>query len=129
MDKIEDQKLPEPYNACLKEVSSFKRNHTIIDYILSINQTYKQKNCQELCFDFFFIKENPCSCSNASLGNVWKDCFIKKEAKDKTGCTFLYRTEFYKNNWAEKCSQYCPLECNSVSYSVTMYNHENNDSI
>ena len=122
VDKVEDSKLDEPYNRCLKDPLSFKGNKTIIEYILRKDQFYHQKNCLEFCFDLFYMKENLCNCSNTSLGNVWKDCFVEKEKEDKTGCTFLNRTAFYKNILVEKCSEYCPLECDSISYSFTINN-------
>ncbi len=80
---------------------------------------YRQRNCLELCFDLIYLQENPCNCTNTSLGNLWRDCFIFKENSKKLNCTFQKRTQFYLNTLIEKCSEYCPLECDSVSYSVS----------
>ena len=120
IEKSKNSMLGEPYNHCFRDGSSFEGNRTIIDYILSIDQIYRQRNCLEVCFDLFYIQQNPCNCTNTSLGNVWKDCFIFKEKGKIDKCTFQKRTQFYRNNLIEKCSEYCPLECDSVSYSVSI---------
>ena len=120
IEKSKNSMLGEPYNHCFRDGSSFEGNRTIIDYILSIDQIYRQRNCLEVCFDLFYLQENPCNCTNTSLGNVWKDCFIFKEKGKIDKCTFQKRTQFYRNNLIEKCSEYCPLECDSVSYSVSI---------
>jgi hypothetical protein len=111
-------------------VNEFPYNKTIINYILNkINITYKQKICLELCYDIDYINRNPCNCTNTSLGNVWKDCWINYENKltERFGCTYKDKREFFKSSIIEKCEQYCPLECDSISYSneVTSVPNEN----
>ena len=34
-------------------------------------------------------------------------------------CVGKYLSDFRKNDQFEKCSQYCPLECDEVTYSIT----------
>ena len=102
----------------LKNVRTFPQNTTIIDYLNSTNVAYKQTNCLKLCYDIYYIKNNPCNCTNTKLGRVWEDCFEKNEKLNLTGCTYLDKVNYFRELTANKCQQYCPLECDSVSYSV-----------
>ena len=120
IDKIIESKLGEPYNQCLQNVfTDFDGNKTILDYFNSMNEQYTQVKCFELCFDLDYIETNPCNCTNASLDNVWNNCWLIDEKKVLNSCTFKNRAEFHKKNLKEKCSKYCPLECDSISFEVT----------
>ena len=123
LNKIVEKRLGLPYNPCYHddELSGFPGNKTIINYIRqTINETYKQTNCLELCFDVYYINENPCSCQNTSIGNVWEDCFVNFERKNLSGCIFNRKLEFFRESILDKCKEYCPLECESVSYTVNL---------
>jgi hypothetical protein len=52
------------------------------------------------------------------LGNVWKDCWNWTILTKRFGCTYKDKKEFFRSSIIEKCEQYCPLECDSVSYST-----------
>jgi len=113
-------KLGDPYNNCLQDVfTEFNENKTILDYIASLNEQYTQVKCFELCFDLNYIETNPCNCTNATIGQVWNNCWIIGEKKILTSCTFKNRVDFHNKNIKEICSKYCPLECDSISYEVT----------
>jgi hypothetical protein len=134
IDKSTENKLGLPYNHCYNDVTDFNLNKTIIDYIKSINQTYTQVNCLKLCFELDYIEKNPCNCSNTTLGRVWRDCYIRKEVFDQNGCTYKYRRNFFEKSIVEKCANYCPLECNSTTYtfsSSSTYNvfHKNTTAV
>jgi len=121
IDKIIEKKLGLPYNQCYLNVNEFPNNKTIIDYISqTINETYKQTNCLELCYDVNYLKENPCNCSNTSIGQVWEDCFNVKEKSNLAGCIFNDKLKFFRESVLDKCKDYCPLECESVSYTVNL---------
>lgn len=125
--KLVISKLGYPYNECLNDFSLFKGNMTIINHILAKNQSYTQKVCLTLCFQVNYIAKNPCDCNETTLGNVWFDCFSKKEKKNRTGCTYKFKNDFYKKNLIQECKQYCPHECESVTYSFTVNNYNNYD--
>ena len=127
IQKTKERKLGLPYNNCYKNVSRFPHNKTIIDYILSINTTYKQTYCFELCYDIDYIERNPCGCTNTSLGNVWKDCWLTNSAEENWGCTWKDRMSFFEQPLVDKCKQYCPLECDSVTYSMVTNSLPNED--
>ena len=129
IDKTVDEKLPEPYNRCFKNVTVFKGNKTIIDFILNSGESYSQVKCLELCFDLNYIEKNPCNCVNTSLGRVWQDCFFRQEKRARTSCTYTYKSQFYTNTLIQKCAEYCPLECDSTYYSVTASGYATNDNL
>jgi hypothetical protein len=114
-------KLEEPYNHCLKDALKFDKNKTLIDYFSNRNLSYSQENCLDLCFDLFYIKENPCQCKKVELGKILENCWFVEEKFDFSSCTWKYMSEFQKNNLVEKCSDYCPLECDSMSFSFSIF--------
>lgn len=91
-------------------------NKTIIDYIQNIGEAYTQVNCLNLCFDIDYLENNPCNCTNTTMGKIWSDCFKGYEKSNTTMCTYKYKIEFYKKTLLNKCSRYCPLECDSTQY-------------
>jgi len=74
IERIEESKLEEPYNPCLKDVTTFTKNKTIIDYFLTRNESYSQEKCLDLCFEVYYVNEKPCKCNHTDLGNVWNIC-------------------------------------------------------
>ena len=118
VNKVVEEKLGLPYNHCYKDVNTFPLNKTIIDYILSQNIAYKQTNCLELCFDVYYLNENPCNCTNTTLGNVFIECHKTFDNYNTSGCTFKNRINFFKQKVVDKCQQYCPLECDTLLYTV-----------
>ena len=126
IERVVEIKLGEPYNDCLDDVSKFKYNKTIINYIRKSKQTYSQQKCLELCFDIDYIETNRCNCTNSTVGNVWQNCWINLENKTKNTCTWKHKIDFYSKSIVEKCASYCPLECTSISFNIqtsTMSNY------
>ena len=119
LHKIEEKRLGIPYHNCYEDVSTFPLNKTLIKFIQSKNETYSQVNCFKLCFEIDYISNNYCNCQNTSLGNVWQDCFVKLEKQDLSGCTHMKKIKFYRSSVIDKCQEYCPLECSTVSYAIT----------
>jgi len=50
--KTVEQKVSTPINPCYKDANEFPGDKTIINYIKSVNLTYKQMFCHELCCIF-----------------------------------------------------------------------------
>jgi hypothetical protein len=128
VERTFESKLEEPYNNCLKDVSKFKKNKTLIDYFLNRSLSYSLEKCLDFCFDLFYIQENPCECKESELGNVFEECWLIKEKASYSSCTWKYRTNFTKNDLVEKCSDYCPLECDSMSFSYSISYNRSDDS-
>ena len=122
IEKVFSQLQGEPYNDCLSDINLFARNKTIIKYLYGLNRTYSQKDCFYKCAHLFAIKESNCNCSS-SFENFEKHC-IKHyidEQTDSKKCVANYTSEFRSKFQKEKCSEYCPLECNSMSYTISSY--------
>jgi len=122
IERVFLKKLGEPYNNCFKDIKLFKLNKTIINYILDYNRTYSQNKCYHLCAYLFAIEESNCSC-NSTLDRFDKYCirqFYDIET-NITACIAKYLIKFRNELQYEKCNKYCPMECDSISYSIRHY--------
>ena len=121
VERIFTQNLEEPYNNCLKNISLFKMNKTLIDYIAKSNLAYTQINCFRLCSNLYVIEESNCGC-NSSLNKFENNCILLDAVAGTTTntskCVLEYLKEFRNNLQFSKCYQYCPLECDSLSYNI-----------
>ena len=124
LKKIFDYKLPQPYNDCFKDVSLFPLNRTIIKHITHDNQSYDQQACFRMCFKFSLLTEKPCNCIASTADDAWQDCYVKGNEKKKS-CVKKFREDFNKKINHGKCSKYCPLECDSLSYSTSLSSFNN----
>jgi hypothetical protein len=124
LERIVNEQLGEPYNNCLKDVTTFDLNLTIVDHILQLNRTYLQIDCFVMCSYLCALEKSKCGC-NSSLMNFDKDCIRNTNDKELVSntkeCVARFLSEFRKEKQHEKCHQYCPLECDSMSYKVTPY--------
>ncbi len=124
IERVFNEKLPEPYNDCLEDVDSFKLNKTIIDYIKELEKSYSQIECYRLCSHLFSMQESNCSCSR-NLKNFEADCLVypndplfNSEIKK---CVANYLKTFRVKEQFEKCRQFCPKECDSMNYIINNY--------
>ena len=57
------------------------------------------------------------------MGNAWNDCYVEMKRSTTTNstaiCTFDKKLKFFEKTVLEKCRDYCPLECESKTYSVS----------
>ena len=115
-----EEKLDEPFNNCFKDESLFSKNKTLIEYIKSQNRAYSQDDCLELCQNIKYIETSGCNCSLQNLDDVIKTaCMNKRASRKQLECTRSFLERFVKSNPFEICSEYCPLECNSIKYEIT----------
>jgi len=130
LSKTEQYKLSMPYNPCYKDVfTEFPLNKTILNFFQSNNVAYKQKYCYQLCAELDYLETNPCDCKkNTKLNYVRQDCFHDNRVILSKQCTNNYLNNF-KKKIAEKCSKYCPLECNSIEYTFSTRNYYTNENI
>ena len=82
----------------------------------------------ELCFDLDCLENSECIC-NSTLGNVWRECYNYNQITRLKDTLEDYRLDFYKNSLVEKCSKYCPLECDSISYDVSINSFTNENKV
>lgn len=46
-------------------------------------------------------------------------CFIKQKNQTIADCIFAKKFNFFKYGLQQNCSEYCPLECDSIQYHIT----------
>ena len=118
INRILENKLPEPYNHCYEDLLLFPLDKTLINILTESNKTYNQQGCLKFCFNLFYINRKPCNC-NVTMDNIWKVwpmCFRDFEKRNMTGCTIKFKKNFIRNDILGKCEHYCPLECEQFSY-------------
>lgn len=123
IDKTISTKLGFPYNNCLKDISTFTLNKTLIEYVQNRNEIYNQINCYDLCFELKYLESNKCNCTS-SLGDVWEMCYLFQNFLNVKECTFNFKMDFYLNGINDKCSQYC-----DSAYYLINYNSFNGNEI
>ena len=114
-----NQKLELPYNDCYKNMSLFDQNKTIINYISNSSKSYSQKECLRICINLKYLEESKCECSG-EWNAVEFLCLYRMINANKTifNCTWNYYKEALKKTF-DICNEYCPLECDSITYSLS----------
>ncbi len=135
-----DYKLPYPYNECYEDIELFPFDKQIIKYMSQRNMGYHQlgkylnlknilfflyyfigfhlQGCMKLCFNLHYMNESQCNCS-ANLEDIWNHCYVEKDNASQNSCMNRFKKSFISKDIFAKCSNYCPLECDTVSYSIT----------
>jgi hypothetical protein len=120
--RIFSEKLGEPYNDCLKDPNSFQKNKTLIQHLTNSDRGYSQKQCFELCFNLKYFETNECNCNFQPWDKVFVKCYARaKKFSSLYNCSENFRTKFSENSFEQKCKEYCPLECDSIEYSLSTY--------
>lgn len=119
IEKRVEIKLDEPYNNCLKDLTQFKFNKSLVDIYTNSGMKYTQVDCLSYCFELHYIESNPCNCTTLDLTRIWEDCFVNQNNKSIKECTFKNRIKFSRTKVLEKCRNYCPLECDTIDYIVS----------
>ena len=110
-------KLPKPYSDCtqnLDDINSFDSD--LFRFIIKQNNTYRQTDCYNLCYQNKLYQE--CSCQDSSLTKYIVDSSICL-TQTQSACLYKVFTYFTKNGFNELCSDYCPAECQSIQYSIS----------
>lgn len=117
IEKIVDEKLGKPYSECLKDTSKFTQNKTIINYINQNNNSYSQVECIRLCRNLINAEQSGCNCAKGI--DMPMEC---EQTQNETvrNCYEKFLRRFQKKNVLEVCSAYCPLECDSITYSIKL---------
>ena len=105
------EKQPSPYSECI-DLNSYSSE--LYDYIINSGQKYRQQDCFELCLQQKFIKN--CNCffpGYQNLSTQLKPCLNQTE--------FLCGIEQNYNFNLDECkTNFCPLECDSIKYDLTL---------
>ena len=107
---------PKPYSDCidLNSIDSFDSDFYRVIY--GLNQTYRQIDCFDLCFQQMLI--NACQCYTNTINklNGTNPCldYFQSNCLTNTWNSYLSNDYISKN-----CVQYCPLECYPINYQIT----------
>ena len=128
IEKLFYENLGQPYNNCFKNVTGFKLNKTLINHILMVSRIYSRKDCYYLCSHLAILEKSGCGCES-KLGSIEKDCIqqwfeLSSDLSETKKCVRDFLSEIKKKDPYEMCSQYCPLECDSMSYTVISYSEQ-----
>lgn len=116
--------LPEPYNRCYKDVSLYAGNQTFIKMILKDNRTYSQKECLEFCSYAYYLDNSNCGCKS-TVQTVLVSCYVSADEKSRL-CTRNFTENFLQDKINEVCAAFCPLECDSLDYSLDKFSTHSN---
>lgn len=77
VEKKVDEKLPYPFNDCIKEkIITSSEESSLLNQIIKQNQTYRRKNCLNLCGDVLAICSPLCPLECESIDYDLSDNFI-----------------------------------------------------
>ena len=117
LDRTFNLKLENPYNDCKSNLNSIDSFDSLyFKEIIKSNRTYTQKDCFDLCLQDSLIYT--CGCYSAQFNplNSTKQCLNAIQVV----CVIKQTKKFYNSDFSLNCSNYCPLECESINYSVRM---------
>ena len=99
------------YISCYKDYDSnniFDLNKTIINFLYSNNVKYTQEYCYRLCHIILRIL----------YWAIWNVIVLYMQSnKHIINCTQDYFTKYDKKQSYELCKDYCPRECESITYT------------
>jgi len=119
LSKLVSISMPEPYNNCLNNLntkSSF--DSQLFRLTLDNNYTYRQANCYDICV--FKDVSRVCNCTSEQIyadKNYTKNCLDGSDPRVESCKNRVLR----RYDFSQKCSQFCPLECLSVSYTFNSH--------
>ncbi len=120
VERVLNERLSYPYSDCLNDPEEFSLNKTLINYFINTSRIYSQIDCYYICSQFYALQESKCGCIS-NLTNFDKDCHYGETNSTLKDCISNYLSDFRKYLQYDKCFEYCPLECKSMSYSISSY--------
>jgi hypothetical protein len=112
-------KMPYPYSDCQANINENRSPY--VQKILSMNSTYMQTTCFELCFRQYVLDK--CGCEDLSSRFSGDDKSVPPCINSAQFiCDHKNYNHFYQNLLTEMCidSNLCPLECEEIDYSATV---------
>ena len=110
-------RLPTPYSECrddLKSPSAF--DSFFYKKTFESGYAYKQKDCLNLCVQDYLIRM--CGCADSAYPSLYNVSYCSSVNGVK--CIFDKQKELYASHANDKFVDYCPLECSSQDFSVTV---------
>jgi hypothetical protein len=111
-----------PYSNCTNNLNDINSYHSIFyKYIIARNTTtYDQESCNALCYQRF-VSGN-CNCYDANHSLPPNQSYGLCLNITQLSCNFVNFVSFYgeEGKVNELCSEDCPKECESVTYSKSL---------
>jgi hypothetical protein len=111
VERTISENQPSPYSDCI-ELSSYSSE--LYAYIINSGQKYRQQDCFELCLQKKFLKN--CNCffpGYQNLSTQLKSCLNLTEFQ-------CLGQQYFGFNLDECKTNYCPLECDSIKFDLTL---------
>jgi hypothetical protein len=112
-----------PYSECIKNLNDINGYHSeLYKYIITQNTSkYQQDHCIALCYQRFVLEQ--CSCYDANYPPPqYRKGFQVCSNLTEISCDFISFLSFFGDGVKvnELCSDDCPKECESVTYSKSL---------
>ncbi len=125
LDRVKSERLEEPYNDCIKDVYSFKKNRTLINYLKENSIGYSKDECMSLCFNLMYSESlteyETCDCKLGLSEDFITKCIDKITNSTVLVCTKKFLKKFVRLKPFDLCNNYCPYECDSLEYLISHY--------
>lgn len=108
-------KVASPYSDCTNNIDS--DNLFYVKVLADNNQTYSQSKCFLLCYQRYLVEQ--CKCYDVSIP-YWNSDLRACLDLDDFNCIGKNFAYFFSQNVKTVCSSECPLECDSISYAVSV---------
>jgi hypothetical protein len=106
-------KQPDPYSSCIN-LANF--DSALYRSFKESSKIYRQRDCIDLCIQQRIIKN--CSCYDLNYRRLFNSSPCRTRAT--ISCAETQYFEFVSNEISHECLDQCPLECDSVSYELTL---------
>ena len=117
ISRLFESKLEYPYSDCKSNLNSPDAfDSDIFRATFDFRKYYTQKDCFEGCLQREINTKCYCSASLFVRINDLKDC----ENPSEISCAMIAADDFYNQDINTKCSPYCPRECDSITYSLSV---------
>jgi hypothetical protein len=105
---------PSPYTECT-DLTTY--SSVLYDFIIKSNRTYRQKDCFDLCIQQLTI--STCGCYSTKYENSYSETNFTRPCLSKLDWK-CYLNASYQVDVVKCATEYCPLECNSIEYDLTV---------
>ena len=116
IEKSFNSYTPDPFSSC-EDLSSYNFDRTYYNAIQAVSLSYSQSTCLDVCLRQQIIAQ--CGCSYMEFIQI-KKAHPCGEKNNELDCAYNLFYNFWSENSYSVCSNFCPLECNTQTYSYTI---------
>ena len=116
INRVFESKLEDPFSDCVSDLNTKDPSDSeFLRAIIKSNKTYTQNDCMDLCLQNEIIKN--CSCYYQFYDKL--NGFNLCDTISEVDCTIRITDIFLKTDPVKTCLPSCPLECDSIKYSLS----------